>query len=166
MAQIIPYNADQTDRQPERQADRQTERVTSYLANSVGARARAYAREDMDALADAYCDALGRDRCPRSVMADMIAAMDAGMQPAVIIAALEATIDAPRPSWAYARAILRRCAAEGVYTPDQWAARAARHRGGGQRGNNRDAASQPRYTNDYFADFFADLGGKSGTHVP
>lgn len=44
----------------------------------------------------------------------------AGFSAELLLMAAESTMMAPRPSWAYFRAILRHCAEEGCYTPEQY----------------------------------------------
>lgn len=82
--------------------------------------ARARTREAVMAeLRTYYQDAFGL-RCPPVARADMEWFLDAGIAPDVIRLCIDAATLAPRPSWAYARAILRRLRAEGVRTVDQY----------------------------------------------
>lgn len=46
--------------------------------------------------------------------------MNEGMEPGVILAAIQETGWAPRPSPQYLRAILQRCRDQGIYTMAQW----------------------------------------------
>ncbi len=50
-----------------------------------------------------------------------------GIQDACIMAAMDSTCIAPRPSWAYLRAIMRALSVEGVRTAPQYHARQAAH---------------------------------------
>ena len=78
--------------------------------------------EALDMLADAYADTFDR-RPPRLVTDEMEAMLGQGMEPVVIMWALDEAAAAPRPSWAYARAVLAACAREGVRTAEDWRAR-------------------------------------------
>lgn len=51
----------------------------------------------------------------------------AGLPASVIMCAMDSTCTAPRPSWAYLRAIINCLMAEGVRTVQQYQARAAAH---------------------------------------
>lgn len=111
------------------------ERAAAGSSSSTTARAgaRAYTRtreseqqqaarieRDVDDLARYYCQALGAQRCPPMAMREMEGALLDGMDVAVIYRALDEASMAPRPSWAYARAILNRCFAEGALTLDAY----------------------------------------------
>lgn len=54
---------------------------------------------------------------------DINAWLSAGIEPEVIIAAIEDTARAPRPCWQYTRAIMRRLLLEDCRTISQWHAR-------------------------------------------
>ena len=61
---------------------------------------------------------------PLPFHADQIAYyLRAGFDGSALIMAAESAQLAPRPSWAYFRGILRRCAEDGCYTADQYQAR-------------------------------------------
>lgn len=79
----------------------------------------------MDDIARYYRDTLG---CVMPPMAkrDVEAAIEAGLEPQLVMTALDETALAPRPSWAYARAILRRLLREGVYDEQAYNRRQAR----------------------------------------
>ena len=81
----------------------------------------------MDDIARYYRDTLG---CVMPPMAkrDVAAAIEAGLEPQLVIIALDETALAPRPSWAYARAILRRLLREGVYDEQAYNRRQARYK--------------------------------------
>ncbi len=66
-------------------------------------------------LAEVYADVLGRPM-PRFVAAELAERMQAGAQPDMLAAVLEYTGGAPRPSWAYARAVIDRQMGQGVLT--------------------------------------------------
>lgn len=101
--------------------------------SSTTTRACAHARESvemrvwMDDIARYYRETLG---CVMPPMAkrDVTAAIEAGLEPQLVMTALDETALAPRPSWAYARAILRRLLREGVYDEQAYAQRQARFR--------------------------------------
>lgn len=127
----------------------ETEKKASSTSTSSTpwARVRAHARnEDMQEngarsaaeagfirLMDYYCDSFGRRVCPPSIQREMIDALKAGMKAKVICLCIDAAQEAERPTWAYARAVMARCIAEGTLTPQQFAERAARRR---QRGKD------------------------------
>ena len=84
-------------------------------------------------LADCYRDTL--ERRPAGIVLDEMAAfLDQGVEPCVIMMALDETAAAPRPSWAYARAILRGCVRDGATTAQGWHDRQARWAGRDARG--------------------------------
>lgn len=104
------------------------------LSNSVTtrgrARVRAYAREDgaielhhldgdLDQLAAYYRDTFG-SYCPACARRDFADSLAQGVTPEVIMICLDEAAAAPRPSWAYARAILRRCRLNRVYTAEEY----------------------------------------------
>lgn len=70
---------------------------------------------DMAMLAEVYQDVLGRPM-PRFVANELAERMQAGAQPDMLAAILEYTGGAPRPSWAYARAVIDRQLAMGTRT--------------------------------------------------
>lgn len=84
--------------------------------------------EALELIAEAYMDSVGR-RMPGIAREECMGFMDARMAPAVILLALDETAAAPRPSWAYCRAILNACAREGVRTAEDYRARNARWSG-------------------------------------
>ena len=103
--------------------------------NYPGARARVRAREGMTAemdemrdLYDLYCDTFGRDRVAAIVRREMAEAIEAGAEPSLIAYAIEMAEAAPSPSWAYARAVMRKCMSDNCRTYDDCEARADRVR--------------------------------------
>ena len=80
-----------------------------------------------------------------------------GMSAEVIKAAIDDTMKAPSPSWAYCAAILRNCDAEQVKTLQQWHDRELRYK---SKKNPALNYEQREYHKDDFGeDFFIDLGG-------
>ena len=78
-----------------------------------------------DACNTAYYMALGYYPPPR-IQAQMEAITDAGAAPSLIVAVLDYTAEhAPRPSWAYAQAVLRRKLAEGILSGEAFTASVA-----------------------------------------
>jgi len=69
----------------------------------------------MAMLAEVYQDVLCRPM-PHFVAAELAERMQAGAQPDMLAAILEYTGGAPRPSWAYARAVIDRQLARGTRT--------------------------------------------------
>lgn len=106
-----------------------TTRTIASGSSSTGARAYAHAREersaapsemseyemDMRWLASYYRDSFER-RIPSSVEIEVSELLRAGMERELIEAAIDEAMAAPRPSWAYARAVLARCWREGIRT--------------------------------------------------
>lgn len=74
----------------------------------------------------AYREAFGRD--PSRWDCIDISYYAARMHRDMIPLAIRATLDAPRPTWTYAVAILSRCLREQCLTPDAFHARTAAHR--------------------------------------
>lgn len=92
------------------------------------ARTRVYAREELVAeLADYYCATYDRRRMPPAVQKDVLAALDAAMEPEVLKLAMDDSARIDRPSWTYALAIIKRCLAEGCRTVQDWERRKAAH---------------------------------------
>lgn len=99
-------------------------------ANSTTTTPRARAREAIERIGEYYCRAFGRRSCAPSIYNDIIEALSQGMTAKTICLCIDAAQDAERPSWAYTRAVIRRCIQEGCKTPEAFAARAQRHRQG------------------------------------
>lgn len=96
-----------------------------------GARACVRVREEMDGmkeLYDLYMDAFQRDRVAAIVRREMAQAIEAGADPSLIVYAIELSEIAPTPSWAYARAVIRKCMSDGCRTYEDCAERAQRVR--------------------------------------
>ena len=91
------------------------------------ARTRVYAREEMAELAEYYCATYDRQRMPPAVQHDMQDALAQGMEPEVIMLAMDDAARCDRPSWTYALAIIRRCLADGCRTTADWDRRKAAH---------------------------------------
>ncbi len=97
-------------------------------AAAIGrAGARARTREELAELADYYCATYDRRRMPPAVQRDMQDALDNGMEPEVIMLAMDDAARCDRPSWTYAMAIIKRCLAEGCRTVQDWERRKAAH---------------------------------------
>lgn len=90
-------------------------------------------REEIAGIPSYFCETFGAAAMPPVARREVEAALDAGLEPALIYTAMDEAAQAPRPSWAYARAILRRLVAENCFTEDDYAARQARHRARWQR---------------------------------
>lgn len=91
------------------------------------ARTRVYAREELAELSEYYCATYDRQRMPPAVQRDMQDALDNGMEPEVIMLAMDDAARCDRPSWTYAMAIIKRCLAEGCRTVQDWERRKAAH---------------------------------------
>ena len=89
--------------------------------------ARACAREDagqMQEIAELYEDVFCR-HMPGIVAMEIMAMMAAGAGADLVAEIIRYTAGAPRPSWAYARAVLRRQMAMGTRTAEDFTAREA-----------------------------------------
>lgn len=82
-------------------------------------RAREDTSLDVQAVAEMYFDTLGREM-PRYVGQEVQALIDAGIDAGMICAILAYTAGAPRPSWAYARAVIDKQAQMGAKTAEQF----------------------------------------------
>lgn len=128
-AQVIPLPSDSGLRNPERDYNPEYIAAAAAAIGRAGARARTrvYAREELADLADYYCATYDRQRMPPAVQRDMCAALDAGMEPEVLMLAMDDAARIDRPSWTYAMAIIKRCLAEGCRTVQDWERRKAAH---------------------------------------
>lgn len=127
-AQVIPLSLGSGLRNPER--DYNPEYIAAAAAiGRAGARvyARTRAREELADLADYYCATYDRRRMPPAVQKDVLAALDAAMEPEVLKLAMDDSARIDRPSWTYALAIIKRCLAEGCRTVQDWDRRKAAH---------------------------------------
>lgn len=129
LAQVIPLSLGSGLRNPERDYNPEYIAAAAAAIGRAGARARirAYAREDLAELADYYCATYDRRCMPPAVQKDVLAALDAGMEPDVIMLAMDDAARCDRPSWTYALAIIRRCLTEGCRTVQDWDRRKAAH---------------------------------------
>ena len=94
------------------------------------------------------------------VQRELATRIKAGMTADVIRAAIDDTMMAPRPSWAYLAAILRRCDLEGIKTLQDWNESKSRYKSSGNPAMNYE---QRTYTEDMFGDdFFLDLDKYGG----
>ena len=137
--------------------------TTGTTGSSTGARARAREAEAARAamLHGQYVDcceyyvASFRRHLPAVIQREIATRIRDGMSADVLRAAMDETQRAPRPSWSYCAAILRRCDLEGIKTMEQW--RASKERYSSSR-NPALAYDQRQYTEDDFGeDFFFDL---------
>lgn len=128
-AQVIPLSLGSGLRNPERDYNPEYIAAAAAAIGRAGARARTrvYAREEMAELAEYYCATYDRQRMPPAVQRDMQDALDKGMEPEVIMLAMDDAARIDRPSWTYAMAIIKRCLAEGCRTVQDWERRKAAH---------------------------------------
>lgn len=164
--------------QPEESISRSssaTSDSSSATRVATGARARAYAREAEDEarikaamLRGQYidcCDYYARSfhrAVPAGVQREFATRIKAGMSAEVIRAAIDDTMCAPRPSWAYCAAILRNCDMDGVRTLRDWQERKMRYQSARNPALNYE---QRTYTEDMFGeDFFIDLDKYADQH--
>lgn len=128
-AQVIPLTIDSGIRTPNKDINPEYIAAAAAAIGRAGARARTrvYAREELADLADYYCATYDRQRMPPAVQRDMCAALDAGMEPEVLMLAMDDAARIDRPSWTYALAIIKRCLSEGCRTTADWERRKAAH---------------------------------------
>ena len=128
-AQVIPLSLGSGLRNPERDYNSEYIAAAAAAIGRAGARARTrvYAREELAELSEYYCATYDRQRMPPAVQRDMCAALDAGMEPEVLMLAMDDAARADRPSWSYALAIIKRCLSEGCRTTADWERRKAAH---------------------------------------
>lgn len=134
--------------------DKTTTSTTSGTSTSTGARARSI---EASVLRGWYNDACGYyvdsfRRAPGpGVRREIAEAIRTGMTAECLMAIMDEAQGAPRPSWAYCLAILRRCQGAGIKTLEDW-----------QRDKERTAArrnpalnyTQREYTDDMFNEDF------------
>ena len=107
----------------------ENERVSKSVSESLttGARACARTREEIiDGYSAYYCETFGTLTCPPVAKQRMRICLDAGMEPHLIQTAMDEAAMAPRPSWAYANAILMRLLQEDCLTLDAYEQRQIR----------------------------------------
>ena len=126
-AQVIPLSLGSGLRNPERDYNSEYIAAAAAAIGRAGARACTRAREELADLADYYCATYDRRRMPPAVQKDVLAALDAGMEPEVLMLAMDDAARIDRPSWTYALAIIKRCLAEGCRTVQDWDRRKAAH---------------------------------------
>ena len=135
-----------------RPEETQSVSYSQSLSNSVTTRGRARARTREDGITEVGSDQTLRSvqladlatyyqqtfgsYCPQCARRDMAAALDEGMEMDVVLIAIDEAAIAPRPSWAYARAILRRCLMEHIHTEEEYNRGQLNYRrSGGRRGH-------------------------------
>lgn len=144
--------------------DHHHHRGSSAGSSSTGARARA--REAEAEIRAAFLHGQYVDCCeyytqsfrryiPYVVQREIAERIKAGMSSDVIRAAMDETQTAPRPSWAYTHAILRRCDLEGIKTLEDWKTSKQRYESAKNPALN---YQQREYHDDDFGeDFFVNL---------
>lgn len=120
--------------------------------------ARARARENRAAMlhgqyvdcCEYYARAFQRSPAP-AVLRELATRIKDGMSADVIRAAIDDTMMAPRPSWAYLAAIFRRCDLENIKTMAEWTQSKERYKAGKNPALN---YAQRHYTEDDFDESF------------
>lgn len=120
LARITPLN-------PRYQENEQKNQSGTGTTTTPGARACARAREAIEKIGEYYCASFGRRSCPPSIYQDIVDALKDGMTARTITMCIDAAQEAERPSWAYARAIIRRCISEGALTPEAFEERSRKY---------------------------------------
>jgi len=156
--QPYPYH------QPESTTTSTSSASTSTSTSRSTTRVRACAREGDPRAAmlhgqyvdvcEYYAQAFHRSPAP-SIQRELATRIKSGMSADVLRAAIDDTMMAPRPSWAYMAAILRRCDLEGIRTLTDWRTSKERYQAAKNPALNYE---QRTYTEDMFGeDFFIDL---------
>lgn len=162
-----------------READRSrsSSAASSSTASSTATRVCACARareEEQEAAARAamlrgqyvdcceYYTASFHRPIARGIQREIATRIKDGMSADVIRAAIDDTMIAPRPSWAYCSAILRNCDMDGVKTLTDWNERKARR----QASVNPALQYEQRtyHEDDFGEDFFYDVVAEYGGH--
>lgn len=155
------------------QTEQSSSSTTTAAGSSTATRAHARAREAEIVAAmlhgqyvdccEYYARAFGRSPAP-GIQRELATRIRDGMGADVIRAAIDDTMIAPRPSWAYMAAILRRCDLEGIRTMADWIASKERFQAAKNPALNYE---QRNYTEDMFGqDFFVDLDKYAGGDNP
>lgn len=118
---------------PQTPFTQENEEREQELSNSVseslttGARARTRTREEIiEEFSGYYCETFGTLTCPPVAKQRMRICLGSGMDPELIRTAMDEAAMAPRPSWAYANAILMRLLQEECFTLDAYELRQQR----------------------------------------
>lgn len=114
------------------QENDQREELSNSVSESLttGARARVRVREETEEIIDGYsayyCETFGTLTCPPVAKQRMRMCLSSGMDPYLIQTAMDEAAMAPRPSWAYANAILMRLLQEDCLTLEAYEQRQIR----------------------------------------
>lgn len=106
-------------------------------------RAREHIENDVQEIADMYLDIMGRPM-PRFVLREVQEYMQNGIGADMISAVLAYTGGAPRPSWAYARAVIDKQAAMGARTAAEFNGNVSRWRASKVAPNPSSASPAPK----------------------
>lgn len=102
---------------------------------------------DKQTIAEAYCQTI-RQNMTLQVGYYLESLLREGMEPEVILAAIQETGWAPRPSPQYLRAILQRCRAQGIYNMAQWEFRQSERQAAIDRANDARFSSWTSFPGD------------------
>lgn len=110
---------------------RESERITSASRDederiTSASRDALECEEAIEQIAEYYCETFGLAVMPPVAKRQCRMAMNQGLEETLIYTAIDEAALAPRPSWAYAAAILRRLCAEGCFTFEAYADRQER----------------------------------------
>ena len=114
---------------PNQENEEREEELSKSVSDSLttGARARTRTREEIiDDYAGYYCETFGTLTCPPVAKQRMRMCLSSGMDPYLIQTAMDEAAMAPRPSWAYANAILMRLLQEDCLTLEAYEQRQIR----------------------------------------
>ena len=100
-----------------------------YIDNSVSDSVSTTTRARANMVATYYTECLGT-HCPPVARREIMCWLREGVDPDMICAALDEASMAPRPSWLYASAIVKRCIEEGVKTVGDFYERQVRWKNG------------------------------------
>ena len=131
--------------------------TSTSTSSSTGARARSIEANVLHGwyldCCEYYADSFRREPAP-AIRREIAQTIKDGMTGECLQAIIDETMTAPRPSWAYCRAIINRAKLDGIKTLDDW------HRDKQKREGARNPAlnyAQRQYQDDDFGpDFFFD----------
>lgn len=132
-AELIAFNPRSTVTLGDKSSDSIKAAAAAAAAPGACARARIGNNHEkrvqhaLEALGEYYCDTFDRQRVAPAVRQDMYNALMAGMQPEVIMLAMDDAARVEKPTWAYTMAVIRRCIDEDCMDSAAWQRRKAAH---------------------------------------
>lgn len=112
---------------PNPENEERSRELSKSVSESLTTGARAHTREEIiEEFSGYYCETFGTLTCPPVAKQRMRICLGSGMDPELIRTAMDEAAMAPRPSWAYANAILTRLLQEECFTLGQYEERQIR----------------------------------------